>query len=98
MSETNRVAATPAVFNGDDGNSGGPAQIYQALSPIIWKGATWAVTKYGIERLDGRYWIAKDRLFEDYPDYSWSEHIAEKGAGYDPADFCTAWKEAIEEH
>jgi putative DNA primase/helicase len=75
-----------------------PFAVYQALSRVLWRGTTWAVTKYGIERLDGRYWIAADRLFEDYPSYSWPEHIAEKGADFDPADFAAAWREAIEEH
>src|SRR5215831_13689554 len=63
-----------------------------------WRGNTWAVTNDGIERLDGAYFIAANRLFEDYPNYSWPEHIAGKGASFAPAEFSQAWQKALEYH
>jgi len=48
----------------------------EALSePIFWIGHKWAVTAFGIEHRDGTYPIAKERLWEEEPQYSWKRHI-----------------------
>lgn len=46
--------------------------------PVFWIGAQWAVTAFGVECRDGRYPIAKDRLFEDLAHGSWERHMGEK--------------------
>jgi hypothetical protein len=66
-------------------------------SQIWWRGAQWAVTTSGIERLDGTYSIKADRLLEDEPDYSWPEHMAGKG-WIDVDEFVTAWLVALAMH
>jgi hypothetical protein len=35
----------------------------------------------GIECLDGTYFIEGKRLLEDLPEWSWPQHMAEKGVG-----------------
>ena len=51
----------------------------EALStPIYWTGRQWAVTRYGIERRDGRYHIAGDRVWEARNGHGWLEHMEEK--------------------
>ena len=54
----------------------------------------------GIERRDGCYFIAKDRLGEGCDDGSpdWLLHIAEKGKHYDFDDFATAYLVALALH
>lgn len=64
---------------------------------IWWSGRQWAVTAYGIERLDGTYPIEKTRLFENLPRYSWPEHMGGK-TWADNDDFATAWLVAIALH
>lgn len=70
----------------------------RGLDRILWKGRQWAVTTYGIERCDGyRYEVAASRLLEN-PDYSWIEHMGEKGDSVDMADFAAAFGVAIAYH
>jgi hypothetical protein len=69
----------------------------EALSPIWWRGRQWAVTSMGIERLDGTYFIAEQRLAEAIDEYGWPEHVGQK-AWVDIDDFCTAWLVAIALH
>ena len=64
------------------------------LHPILWRGKQWAVTEYGMECLDGLYFIEADRLVESHPLHSWPEHMATKG-WVDRADFLTAWMVAL---
>lgn len=78
---------TPVELRSEDG-----------LHPIIWRGKQWAVTDFGIERLDGTYYISADRLGEknvgkpDYP--AWPLHMAKK-TWVDIHDFCTAFLVAL---
>lgn len=46
--------------------------------PIYWTGRQWAVTAYGIEARDGKYFIAGNRAWEDTSGHGWIEHMAEK--------------------
>jgi hypothetical protein len=71
----------------------------EPLHPVWWRGRQWAVTKYGIEALDGTYAIAADRLTEEIrTDYgNWPVHMAEKN-WLDHEDFFTAWMVAIAMH
>lgn len=46
--------------------------------PIYWTGKQWAVTAYGVELLDGSYFIQKSRLWEGSPNHDWVDHMAEK--------------------
>lgn len=62
----------------------------QELDAILWQGRTWAVTDHGIERRDGFYTIAKDRLGEMLPGDSWIGHIGRKGCA-DVEDFTSAY-------
>lgn len=59
----------------------------EPLAPILWCGANWAVTRYGLEARDGTYAIEASRLWEGessvdtgglLPGTSWVEHMAEK--------------------
>src|SRR5438067_705910 len=50
----------------------------EPLSTIWWRGKQWAVTKMGIERLDGGYYIAANRLMEQFEFHPWPAHIADK--------------------
>ncbi len=73
--------ATPVFVRGD------------ALHQILWRGRQWAVTTYGIERLDGTYPIAADRITEDLGTKGyggWPCHMGEK-VWCDNDDFVTAW-------
>jgi hypothetical protein len=56
------------------------------LGNIWWRGAQWAVTEDGIERLDGGYVIEKTRLQE----LPWPLHMAGK-VWVDIEEFATAW-------
>ena len=72
----------------------GGIALQQKLDPILWQGETWAVTEYGIERLDGSRWLPAERITDGYrgAGRSLPEDIAEKGArgrgsrGLSPAD------------
>lgn len=49
------------------------------LSPIVQRFGTWAVTSYGVECLAARYYIEKDRLWEDEDiRHGWLDHMCEK--------------------
>jgi hypothetical protein len=67
------------------------------LGKIWWRGRQWAVTAHGLEALDGSYFIAKNRLAEDLPGYSWPQHMGEKH-WVNTDDFVTAWLVAIALH
>ena len=43
----------------------------------------------GVERRDGGYWIAKDRLWENEERYPWVQHVGIK-IGVDVEDFAEA--------
>lgn len=68
----------------------------EPLHAIWWRGKQWAVTAYGIERLDGTYPIEADRILEK-PAYPWPVHMAEK-IWVDADEFTTAWIVAIVLH
>lgn len=64
---------------------GGCTTFAETIStPIYWLGRSWAVTSYGLDKLDGKYYFTKERVFEN-----WDQHLAEKG-GMDMADFRVA--------
>ena len=44
----------------------GGIAVQQKLDPILWQGETWAVTEYGIERLDGSRWLPAERITDGY--------------------------------
>lgn len=73
-----------------------PVEISSELHPIIWRGRQWAVTEYGIESLDGHYYIEPERLEERIHDgtLDWPQHMAEK-SWVDVDDFCTAFMVAL---
>lgn len=68
-----------------------------ALGTEWWRGKQWSVTEHGIECRDGTYFIAKDRLLEDLPRFSWPEHMAGK-IWVDIDEFTTAWLVALVLH
>jgi hypothetical protein len=45
---------------------------------VWWHGRQWAVTEYGIERLDGTYVIDAKRLTENIETYGWPGHMRGK--------------------
>lgn len=61
--------------------------------PLYWQGRQWAATAYGVERRDGCYHIAADRLWENEHCYGWVRHMADKG-GVDTVDFAEALRVA----
>ena len=67
------------------------------LDRILWRGRQWAVTDYGIECLDGTYYIEKIRIAENADTYGWPLHVSQK-SWVDSDDFCTAWLVAIALH
>jgi hypothetical protein len=72
-----------------------PVQVLgEALAPVFWRGKQWAVTEAGIEALDGKYFIDKERMLEGIEDHSWPMHMTEK-TWIDADDFATAWMVAI---
>ncbi len=77
-----------AIDNTEIKNLGDP------LDPILWRGRQWAVTEFGIEALNGQYYIAKERLTENIKAHSWLQYIAEK-PWVDIHDFTTAWLVAL---
>lgn len=66
----------------------------EALGKTWWQGKRWAVTKYGLETLDGYYAIKASRLNECRPGSShlpdWPMHMASKN-WIDMDDFNTAF-------
>jgi hypothetical protein len=72
----------------------------EPLHEIWWRGKQWAVTEYGIECLDGCYFIEANRILEeiegDHP-WPWPCHMAEK-EWVDADEFATAWLVAIVLH
>ena len=66
----------------------------ESLDEIWWRGKQWAVTAYGIECLDGCYFIEKTRFLEGLTEkphpYPWPLHMAEKN-WVDVDEFTTAW-------
>jgi hypothetical protein len=67
--------------------------------PIYWEGRQWAVTRYGIERLDGTYPIDKNQVFKagltpGAPMHGLVAHMAQK-QGVDVADFACALEYAM---
>jgi hypothetical protein len=67
------------------------------LGEMWWRGRQWAVTDHGIERLDGLYFIAADRLAEKILVHGWPAHMTEK-SWTDTEDFLTAWLIALPLH
>jgi hypothetical protein len=67
----------------------------EALAPIWWRAAQWAVTSYGIECLDGTYAIEHTRLLEMRE--TWPHHMAGK-IWVDLDEFATAWLIALVLH
>lgn len=55
----------------------------------FWKGRQWGVTRWGIEKLDGKYDIQGNRVWDD----GWERHLAEKG-WCDMSDFREALRVA----
>ena len=68
----------------------------EKLDPIRWRAKQWAVTDYGIEALDGTYYVEAHRLLEQ-PAYPWPKHMAAKD-WVDPDEFTTAWLVALVLH
>ncbi len=50
----------------------------EELEPVIKLFGQWAVTTYGVECVDGTYFISKSRLWEDEGTHGWKRHMAEK--------------------
>jgi hypothetical protein len=69
----------------------------ETLDPIWWRGRQWAVTAFGIEKLDGTYTIAADRLRENVAEWPWTSQMAMKN-WVDVPDFMTAWLVALALH
>lgn len=69
----------------------------EPLADIWWRGRQWAVTSYGIECLDGTYYIEKSRLTENMADYPWPRHLSEK-EWCDSDEFATAFMVALVLH
>jgi hypothetical protein len=61
--------------------------------PIHWQGLQWAVTGHGLQTLDGKYSIPKERLWEEEDGWGWEKQMAEKN-WVDIAEFKTALAKA----
>jgi hypothetical protein len=47
--------------------------------PTYWTGSQWTVTGQGVDTIDRKYFIAKNRVHEEDPeDYTWERHMEEK--------------------
>lgn len=66
----------------------------EPLHPVLWRGAQWAVTDYGLETLDGTYAIDVERLLGD--EYL-IRHMGRK-LWVDVDDFTTAFCVAVTLH
>jgi hypothetical protein len=64
---------------------------------VWWRGRQWAVTEYGIERLDGTYVVEAKRLTENIETYSWPGHMRGR-TGWTREEFATAWLGALALH
>lgn len=65
--------------------------------PIHWKGRQWAVTAFGLQALDGKYTIAKARLWDDNDGHGWEDQMADKDE-VDQDDFREGLRRAREVH
>jgi hypothetical protein len=65
------------------------------LGQIWWRGKQWAVTDYGLECLDGRYFLEASRLLDG--GCPWPLHVGQK-KWVDPDEFATAWIVALALH
>lgn len=45
--------------------------------PVYWRGRQWAVTGYGIQARNGRYFISKRRIWEREDTYGWLQEMAD---------------------
>lgn len=68
-------------------------------SRMLYKGKQWAVTKYGIEAIDGRYDIKKSAIKTRHEkfDWSWPRHMGEKN-WVDVDDFIDVLQAAMKIH
>lgn len=66
----------------------------EALHPMWWRGRQWAVTEFGIERLDGGYAIEAARLRQGIEEHAFPQHIRKK-VWADAEEFTTAWMVAL---
>jgi hypothetical protein len=65
---------------------------------VLWDNGDWAVTTYGVEHMSHPpYGIARERLWENEPKYSWDRHLAGKLWVNLPA-FIEAWEAAKQLH
>jgi hypothetical protein len=67
---------------------------------VWWRGRQWAVTAYGLERLDGTYAVEASRLTEGMGpdrDRTFLAHVSRK-AWCDTDDLVTAWLVATAMH
>jgi hypothetical protein len=70
----------------------------EPLDEVWWSGRQWAVTSHGIERRNGCYTIASERLGEGADtQYGWPAHMSGK-SWIDIDDFMTAWLIALTLH
>lgn len=69
----------------------------QALDEILWRGRSWAATRFGVEKRDGSFQIEGNRLREGLPNYSFIQHVAGKN-DVDFEDFATAFFVACAMH
>jgi hypothetical protein len=73
----------------------------EALHEVWWQGRQWAVTSYGIECLDGSYYIEAKRLCKEHNQehpWSWIAQLGEKPEWVDISDFATAFYVAVAMH
>jgi hypothetical protein len=70
----------------------------EPLDKVLWRGKQWAVTAYGLERLNGTYNIAADQLLDGLNEYGgFPMHVCLK-TWVDTDDFLTAWLVALALH
>jgi hypothetical protein len=69
----------------------------EPLSEVWWRGAQWAVTSYGLERLDGSYAIEARDLLHQAESWGWPSQIAMKVWG-EADDIATAFCVALVLH
>lgn len=68
-------------------------------SKVLYKGDQWAVTTYGIERLDSVYVIKKSAIKTIHApyDWDWRRHMSTK-SGIDLGDFLDVLQKAMKIH
>ncbi len=70
----------------------------EPLDEIWWIGRQWAVTSYGLEKRDGKYFVEKSRLVENLREgWSWIGQIGCKSWA-DIEDVATAFYVAVAMH